>query len=133
MILGIAGNPGAVQKVLLTPRQGGAVTSAQNNNPPPNQQPNADEEPDEGPVVDAGGESEYPGDQNADQAAPHPAFRRPMPPGGFNGYPPQQSPNGENDPNATKTPEELMQELQQMQEQQRQYEQQLNPANQTPQ
>ena len=77
MILGVAGNPGAVQKVILTTRQNApanGVNSAQNASPA---QPVPDEEPQpEEPVAE---NTEY---QNPDQPAPPPGgFRRPMMPG----------------------------------------------------
>jgi hypothetical protein len=135
VILGVNGDPGGVQKIILTPRQAGGVTTAQNNQPAP--QP-VEEDPDE-PVA----ENPYP------EPGP-PGFHRP----GFPGRPGQfnaNSNNGENNnasddsqnsftgpggeaqQNGAKTPEQLMQELQQMQQQQQQYEQQLNPANRPPQ
>jgi|SRR5579862_3459185 len=126
VILGVTGNPGAVQKVILTPRQSGAA-SAQNN-PPPNQAGEATEDS----VAETGGESDYPGGepQNPDAQPPRPGFRRPgVPQGGFG---PQQNPLN-NDPNIVKTPDQLLQDLQQMQQQQQQYQEQLNPANRPPQ
>ncbi|HEY1731124.1 MAG TPA: hypothetical protein VGG15_05225 [Terriglobales bacterium] len=126
MILGVAGQPGAVQKVILTPKMAGGATTQAANTP----QPAASEEPQDDTSADAGGESEYPG--GSEQAPVNPgAFRRPM--GGPGGQAYQQQQNGQADPNIVKTPEQLMQELQQMQEQQRQYMEQLNPANQNPQ
>lgn len=122
VILGVAGNPGAVQKVILTPRLAG--TASAQNNPPP-QQPAA-AEPEES--ADTGGESEYPGGESQPEGPPHPGFRRSIPPGG---YGPQDNPFDHGDPNVVKTPEQLMQELQQMQQQQQQYQEQLNPANRT--
>jgi hypothetical protein len=145
VILGVTGNPGAVQKVILTPRQGGTganVNSAQNNNPPPpGQEPGVDDEPqpDEGvPVADTG-DAEYQNQNqnpnqypNQEQGPPPPGgFRRPMVPG--QQFPDQQNAFGGGDQNGVKTPEQLMQELQQMQQQQQQYQQQLNPSNQNPQ
>ena len=142
VILGVLGSPGAVQKVILTPRQGGSVgsMSAQANTPPPPQP--ADDVADEGTPVADNGDADYQNQyQQNDQYQPAPG--QPMPPGGFrrpmvniqpqnqggdNGY---AGPGGE--AQGGKTPEELMQELQQMQQQQQVYQQQLNPANQNPQ
>ncbi len=128
IILGVTGNPGAVQKVILTPRQSlGAsnVNVAQNNNQVQNQEVDDEAQPDEGvPANEVEAENPVP-----EQPPPPPpgGFHRPMmmPPG-------QQDPNQANgDPaNGVKSPEQLMQELQQMQQQQQQYQQQLNPANQ---
>ncbi len=136
MILGVAGQPGAVQKVILTPKLGGGATTQAANAP----QPSASEEPQDDVSADAGGESEYPSGSEQPPVAPG-GFRRPM--GGPGGQMYQQQNNTEqnppapfaqqNDPNVVKTPEQLMQELQQMQQQQQQYQEQLNPANQNPQ
>jgi hypothetical protein len=134
MILGVAGNPGAIQKVILTPKQAiGATTQASNNPQPPS------DDQDEGtPVADTGGESEYPGPSSEQPPMPPGAIRRPMgAPGGQQfqqNNNPQQNPFGQgNSDNVVKTPEQLMQELQEMQQQQQQYQDQLNPANQNPQ
>jgi len=119
VILGVVGNPGAVQKVILTPRQSGPVTSVAQSNPTPPTEP-----AEEGVVEN---EPEY---QNNSEPTPPPpgAFRRPMiiPGQGVvqpDGSSPEQQQNG------GKTPEQLMQELQQLQQQQQQYQEQLNPAN----
>jgi hypothetical protein len=130
VILGVTGgNPGAVQKVILTPRLGGATTTAQGSTP---QQPMPDEESqgDEAvPVADTA-ENEY---QNPDQPPPPPSpFRHPMMPPGGQVEPGAAFGNGEVQ-NGPRTPEQQMQQLQQMQQQQQQYQQQLNPANQNPQ
>src|SRR5512146_1660976 len=55
VILGVLGNPGAVQKVILTPRQGGSTGSmnAQANTPPP-PQPADDVQDESVPVADNG-------------------------------------------------------------------------------
>ena len=125
VILGVTGDPGGIQKVILTPRQGGtAVNTAQNKNP----QPAQDEDSDEGvPVADTS-ENEY---QNPEQPPPPPpgGFRRPIMPGGQPVDPGTQYGGGEQQ-NGPKTPEQLMQEMQQLQQQQQMYQQQLNPANQ---
>jgi hypothetical protein len=134
VILGVTGNPGAVQRVILTPRQGSApTTTAAQNNASPNagQGPSSEEEPqpDEGiPVADTSAENQ------PEQSPPPPGgFRRPVPGGGQPVGEPGGSPfaPGESQ-NVVKTPEQLMQELQQMQQQQQQYQDQLNPANQNP-
>lgn len=130
VILGVAGEPGAVQKVILTPRQAGSTagTATAQNNPTPQPEP---EEPEEGPVAES--EPEY---QNQNPGQP------PRPPGGFRhpGLPiqPPLQQNGvsqeqeQEQNNGAKTPEQLMQELQQMQQQQQQIQEQLNPANRQP-
>ena len=131
VILGVMGDPGGVQKVILTPRQGGssvtAVNTAQNNAAA--QPVQEDDVVDEGvPVADTS-ENEY---QNPDQPPPPPGgFRRPMMPGGQQIDPGAQYGGGEQQ-NGPKTPEQLMQEMQQLQQQQQMYNQQLNPANQQP-
>lgn len=135
MILGVAGNPGAIQKVILTPKQAVGATTQASNNP----QPAPSDDQDEGtPVADTGGESEYPGPAPEQPPMPPGAIRRPMgAPGGQQfqqNNNPQQNPFGQgNSDNVVKTPEQLMQELQEMQQQQQQYQEQLNPANQNPQ
>ena len=134
VILGVVGNPGAVQKIILTPRQGGAVTTAtaQNNLPQP-----AEADSGEEGVPVAEDESQYQGPGGEQQAPPPPPgnFRRP----GFPVQPLNQvqqnaySPDQQQQDNGAKTPEQLMQELQQMQQQQQQYQEQLNPSNRQPQ
>ncbi len=123
VILGVTGDPGAVQRVILTPRQGGPTATAQNNNPNP--QPAQAEPPDDS-VAES--EPDYQNNPNPEQPPRPPgAFRRPVipvqPPDQQNAFSPDQQQDG------GKTPEQLMQELQQMQQQQQQYQQQLNPAN----
>ncbi len=129
VILGVTGNPGAVEKVILTPRQGGATITAQGNTA---RQPVQDEESqgDESvPVADAA-ENEYP---TPEQPPPQPGpFRHPMMPPGGQINPGAGVGNGEPQ-NGAQTPEQLMQQMQQQQQQQQQYQQQLNPANQNPQ
>jgi len=124
VILGVNGDPGGIQKVILTPRQAGtAVNTAQNNAPQPAQEDPGD---DAGPTADTS-ENEY---QNTEQPAPPPGgFRRPVMPGGQPRNPGEQLEGGEQQ-NGPKTPEQLMQEMQQLQQQQQMYQQQLNPANQ---
>ena len=135
MILGVAGKPGAIQRVILTPKTAAGATNQASNTPAPNA-----EEPVDDNVADTGGESEYPGPpEQQQQPVPPGAFRRPMGAPGGQAYQQEQQqqqnnpfPQGESD-NVVKTPEQLMQELQQMQQQQQQYQEQLNPANQNPQ
>ncbi|HLI64116.1 MAG TPA: hypothetical protein VKV05_12005 [Terriglobales bacterium] len=119
LILGVAGDPGAVKKVILTVRQSGPATTAQNNSsePAPEAQP---EEPDPAENI-----------YRNQPPAPLGGFRRPGIPGGQMVGPGSYQ-NGQQPPGA-KTPQQMMQELQQMQQQQQQYEQQLNPANRSPQ
>jgi hypothetical protein len=125
VILGVAGDPGGIQKVILTPRQAGtAVNTAQNNNP----QPAQEEDSGDDAVADTT-ENEY---QNPDQPPTPPGgLRRPIMPGGQQVDPGAQPAGGEQQ-NGPKTPEQLMQEMQQLQQQQQNYQQQLNPANQQP-
>lgn len=131
VILGVTGDPGAVQKVILTLRQGGptGVATAQNN--PGSQSLEAE---DEGAVAE-NPEPEYQGPGGQQQGPPVPgAFRHP----GIPVQPPNQqqnvyAPDDQQQNNGTKSPEQLMQELQQMQQQQQQLQDQLNPANRQPQ
>lgn len=126
IILGTTANPGAVQKVILTPRQSApaAVNTAQNNpgqvHPPPDE-PQDEEMP--APEAEA---------DNPPEAQPVPAMPGRFRPGQVPMRPPetneQTSDNG-NQPNGGKTPEQLMLELQNLQQQQQRYQQQLNPAN----
>jgi len=132
IILGVNGNPGGVQKVILTTaRPASTVNTAQNNAGQPEE---AQEEENYG----------EPEPQPGPPAPVPPQFRhRPNMPGrvpeGLNQQqqpPPQPAP--ENGPDSTqipgaKTPEQLLQELQQMQQQQQQMQDQLNPANRQPQ
>jgi len=130
IILGIAGDPGAVQKVILTTfKPASPGSTAQNNNPPPPEP--QDEESYNEPEPQAGPPQPIP-----------PQFRhRPNIPGrGPEGYISQPQPqvqpfpdsSGENAQPGAKTPEQLLQELQQMQQQQQQMQDQLNPANRQP-
>jgi hypothetical protein len=129
IILGVTGNPGAVQKVILTtPKPASTVNTAQNT---PVQPP---EEPQE--------EENYGEPEPAPQPPLTPQFRhRPnlpgrLPDGSF--QPPQPLPQPDTSStdnpqlNGGKTPEQLLQELQQMQQQQQQMQEQLNPANRQP-
>ena len=136
IILGVNGNPGAVQKVILTTLKPATPVNTAQNNPPP---------PDESQDEDNYGEPEL--------QAPLPSQMRHRPnmpgrvPEAFN---PQQLPqvqsiqpvpdnSGDNTPpDGAKTPEQLLQELQQMQQQQQvqqqqqQMQEQMNPANRQP-
>jgi hypothetical protein len=132
IILGVNGNPGAVQKVILTtPKPATPVNTAQNNNPPP---------PDEPQDEDNYGEPE-PQPQPSQPVPPQFRHRPNMPgrmPETFNPAaqqpPSQPAPDTSNDTiqPGVKTPEQLLQELQQMQQQQQQMQEQLNPANRQP-
>ncbi len=130
VILGVMGDPGAVQKVILTPRQSGTVgTATAQNNPAPQPEPE-----EEGPGAES--EAEY---QNQNPEPPQPpitpgGFRRPGFPTQPGATPPEQNAYAPGDnANGPKSPEQLMQELQQMQQQQQQLQEQLNPANRQPQ
>ena len=129
VILGVNGDPGGVQRVILTPRQGGPSTpvNTAQNVPQPQQE---DEQVDEGvPVADTG-ENEY---QNPEPPPVTPGgIRRPMVIQGGQ-YDPGANNGGGEQQVSPKTPEQLMQEMQQLQQQQQMYQQQLNPANQQPQ
>ncbi len=132
IILGVNGNPGGVQKVILTTaKPASPVNTAQNNQAPP-------EEPQE--------EESYsePEPQPPAQTPP-PVRHRPNIPGRpelFNQqqpqppqHPPQLVPDNGGDntqPQGGKSPDQLLQELQQMQQQQQQMQEQLNPANRQP-
>jgi hypothetical protein len=135
IILGSPTQPGAVQKLILTPRQNIAGTNIAQNRPaqPASQEPQPEDEytpPEPTPAED----------NSANEAQPPGNFR----PGGFVPNQPGQNvefpapqasqpdSNGQPQPGA-KTPEQLLQELQRLQQQQQQYQQQLNPANQNPQ
>jgi len=130
VILGVTGgDPGAVQKVILTPRQAAATTTAQGNAPRQPVQDDESQADESTPVADTA-ENEY---QNPDQPPPQPSpFRHPMMPPGGQIEPGAAFGNGDQQ-NGPKTPEQLMQQMQQQQQQQQQYQQQLNPANQNPQ
>ncbi len=132
IILGMPGNSGGVQKVILTARQNSnaAVNTAQNNNQSQTVQPAADDDSqdDEPPPPEA--ETSVPVEvQNPTGPA---QFQNPN---SVPGQPGQPQDNGDNSqPNGSvRTPEQLLQDLQRMQQQQQQYQQQLNPANQQPQ
>lgn len=136
IILGVTGDPGAVQKVILTtPKPATTVSTAQNSAVPQPEEPQEAEE--------NYGEPEP--QPNNPQAPIPPQFRhRPGMPGQPAAFtPPQpqiqpqiQPPDNSADTsqfNGGKTPEQLLQELQQMQQQQMQMQDQLNPANRQPQ
>ena len=128
IILGVNGNPGAVQKVILTTaRPASAVNTAQNN---PVQQP---EEPQE---EESYNEPEPPPGPQPPQIRHRPNMPGRMPET-FNQQRPQPQPTADNSGDnpqspAAKSPEQLLQELQQMQQQQQQMQDQLNPANRQP-
>ena len=130
IILGVANQPGSVQRVVLTLRQSGppATTSVAQNQPA--QQPQQPQDDDYSPPEPT------PADDNS-------AENQPTPPGVYHGpgsyIPPQNAefpapqPSADGNlqaPQGAKTPEQLLQELQKIQQQQQQYQQQLNPANQ---
>jgi len=130
IILGSPGQPGSVQKLILTPRQNAPITTnTAQNHPTPQPQPEPQQEDEYTPPEPSAVE-----DNTANEA---------QPPGGFRpGYTPNlPNQNGENQAEpgtngqpaqGVKTPEQLLQELQRMQQQQQQYQQQLNPANRGP-
>ena len=133
IILGMTDNPGGVQKVILTTRQNAPVpvNTAQNNAPGQGQiqyqPPPPEESQDE--------EMPLPESEADNPPQPPPTVQRPgrfrpgqvpMPAPDTNSSP---APDNYDQPNAGKTPEQLLQELQNMQQQQQRYQQQLNPAN----
>lgn len=129
IILGVPGDPGAVQKVILTTPKAvsAAANTAQGNKPQPLPQ---------APEGEAQDDATYVEPEPVPEPIPQPMapnFRRPMPPGRMpegNQFPPPDNagPNGGLQEGA-KTPEQLLQELQLMQQQQQQMQEQLNPAN----
>jgi hypothetical protein len=129
IILGMIDNPGGVQKVILTTRQNApaAVNTAQNNAPGQGQvqyQPPPPEEPQDEEMPEADNSPQPP--PNVQRPGRFQPGQVPMPAPDPN---PSPAPDNYNQPNAGKTPEQLLQELQNMQQQQQQYQQQLNPAN----
>ena len=130
VILGVAGSPGAVQKVILTmPKAASsAVTAASGNGPSAPAHATEEEQQDEANYT----EPEVVPEPAAQPMSPN--FRRPpMTPPGRMGEINQQSPDNGDQQNGVKTPEQLLQEMQQMQQQQQQMQEQLNPANRGPQ
>lgn len=134
VILGVANQPGAVQKVILTTRQSTSpqTNMAQNRPAQPPPQEDAQQEEDYTPP-------EPVEDNSAAQEQNQQPQQGPYRPGGFAPGQGSLSPDGQAQPldangqpqqNGVKTPEQLLQELQRMQTQQQQYQQQLNPANQ---
>ena len=114
VILGVADNPGAVQKVILLSKSSSStgevpVSTAQNNAHLQPQQ--AVEQP----------EDEYPPNEPEVENQAQPGL--PVMPGAENLQPDVNQPGN-------RTPEQMLQELQRMQQQQQQMQQQLNPANQ---
>ena len=131
VILGVAGDPGAVQKVILTPRQAALASPAQNNPvPEPAEAESQDENSAENEVENQNPEPPVPPRPGGLRRPGFPGQPLTQPPN--NNFPPDQQPPQAQD-NGAKTPEQLMQELQQMQQQQQQLQEQLNPANRQPQ
>jgi hypothetical protein len=131
IILGVNGNPGAVQKVILTTQRAASpVNTARNNSAPPPEEPQDEEnfvEPEPHPQPPA--------------PSTPPIHRRPNMPGRMpdalnqqqlQGQPQPDNSGDNSQPTAIKSPEQLLQELQQMQQQQQQMQEQLNPANRQP-
>lgn len=116
VILGVANDPGTVQKVILLAKSGAGseppAMTAQNI-PRQQQQPQATEPQ----------EDEYP------QNEPEPENPAQMQPGAP-GFPGSENIQPETNQPGNRTPEQMLQELQRMQQQQQQMQQQLNPANQ---
>ncbi len=131
IILGVTGNPGAVQKVILTTSKPvSTVNTAKNNVVQPPEEPQ-EEEDDGEPEPQPGPQTPSPSQIRNKPNMPGrmPQAVNPQPPE------PQPTPNSNTDdtqPNSAKTPEQLLQELQQMQQQQQQMQEQLNPANRQP-
>ena len=131
IILGVNGNPGAVQKVILTtPKPATPVNTAQNNNPPPPDEPQDEEnygEPEPQPQPATPVPPQFRHRPNMPGRMPE-TFNQPQPPQ------PQPTPDtsNENAQPGVKTPEQLLQDLQQMQQQQQLMQEQLNPANRQP-
>jgi hypothetical protein len=132
IILGMADNPGGVQKVILTTRQNTPtiVNTAKNNAPgqaqPQYQPPPEEPQDEEMPPAEAEPDNPPPAEPVAPMPGRFRPGRFPMPSPDTN---PAPVPDNSNQPNGGKTPEQLLQELQNMQQQQQQYQQQLNPAN----
>ena len=115
VLLGVANNPGAVQKVILLARTSSTASNTAHMNVRQPQPPQGIEPPEEDP-------------QNEPEVENQP----PLTPGqpGFPGGE-QLTPDTINaQPTAGRTPEQMLQELQRIQQQQQQMQQQLNPANQ---
>ncbi|MFZ0913884.1 MAG: hypothetical protein WBQ76_00770 [Candidatus Korobacteraceae bacterium] len=131
VILGMADNPGGVQKVVLITRQNAAATvNTAQSNAPGHAQPQYQPPPDEPQDEEMPTEVEPDNPPQSPQGMPMPGRFRPgqvpMPQPDTN---PEPVPDNGNPPNGRKTPEQLLQELQTMQQQQQNYQQQLNPAN----
>ena len=132
IILGVNGNPGAVQKVILTTaKPASPVNTAQNNSPPPPEEPQDEENYGEPEPQPSRSGRAWPVPPPAEHAGP---YTRDL-----QSAQPQPQPTPDNNastrptqPNGAKTPEQLLQELQQMQQQQQQMQEQLNPANRQP-
>jgi len=136
IILGSPSQPGAVQKLILTPRQNIPITNTAQNRPvqPPPQEPQPEDDytpPEPTPVEDNSASGTQP------PVAPYrPGSFIPNEPNANREFPGQQPPafsdNNGQPQQGVKTPEQLLQELQRLQQQQQQYQQQLNPANRNP-
>jgi hypothetical protein len=131
IILGMIDNPGGVQKVILTTRQNAPATvnTAQNNAPGQGQaqyQPPEEPQDEEMPLPESEADNPPQSPQPVQRPGRFQPGQVPMPAPDTNS---PTEPDNYNQPNAGKTPEQLLQELQNMQQQQQRYQQQLNPAN----
>ncbi len=124
IILGVPNEPGAVQKLILTPRTNAPITAqtASVRQPPPEPQEEDYSTPEPPPPEPTPVEENSAVEDQQNQPSPIPY--RP----GFPGQQPQTGTNGQPQ-QGVKTPEQLLQELQRLQQQQQMYQQQLNPAN----
>jgi hypothetical protein len=116
-------SPGIVQRVLLTPRQGGAAASA-SGTPRPS-----------APAMSTGDDEENADEGSAEAESPQDTPARPpimqaQPQMQVNPPPPQPQPNQQ--PTGPKTPEQLLEELKQMQQRQQEQQQPQQPAPQKP-
>jgi len=133
IILGVTGDPGAVQKVILTTaKPASAVNTAQNIQVQQVEEPQDEEsyEPEPQPPPQAPLPPQIRHRPNMPGRMPQ-AFNQPQPP---QPQPQPASDNSAENPQfpAAKSPDQLLQELQQMQQQQQQMQDQLNPANRPP-
>ncbi len=136
IILGVTGNPGAVQKIILTAWKPASATvnTAQNNPAPQAEEPQEAEENYGEPEPQPNTQTPLP-----PQFRHRPGMPGRMPEGFVQPQMPQPQPSDSSSAeenqqvNGGKTPEQLLQELQQMQQQQQQMQEQLNPANRQPQ
>jgi hypothetical protein len=135
IILGSPTQPGAVQKVILTPRQNISTTNTAQNRPTQQQTPEPQPEDDYTPPEPTPVEDNSANENQPPQGAYRPGGFVPGQPNQNVEFPGQQPPGADNNgqpQQGVKTPEQLLQELQRLQQQQQQYQQQLNPANQNP-